>query len=109
MTNEDYLRGFYFMALLHLPIGDYELSDLQNMDYDQLKAAFDFQVKDGDVLEVYLMDDDGDYVGYHEATPDQLADAYDAYIENNFVVLRDMHGVSSCMQFCDCHDSRSDC
>ena len=109
MNNKEYMKGFYFMALLHLPIGEYELSDLQGMDHDQLKKAFDFQVKDGDVLEVYLMDDDGDYVGYHEATPDQLEDAYDAYIENNFVVLRDMHGVSSCMQFCDCHDSRSNC
>ena len=102
MTNEEYLKGFYFMALIHL--FDYEVSDLKDMDHDQLKEIFDFQV-DGDVLDVYLMDDDGNYVGYHEATPDQLSDAYDAYVENNFVVLRDMHDVSSCMQFCDCHIS----
>ena len=103
MTNEEYLKGFYFMALIHLfnfeewDSGN-SISDLKDMDHDQLKEIFDFQVKDGDVLEVYLMNDDGDYVGYHEATPDQLEDAYDAFIENNFVVLRDMHGVSSCMQ-----------
>ena len=102
MTNEEYLKGFYFMALIHL--FDYEVSDLKDIEHDQLKEIFDFQV-DGDVLDVYLMDDDGNCVEYHEATSEQLSDAYDAYVENNFVVLRDMHGVSSCMQFCDCHIS----
>ena len=101
--NEEYWKGFFFMALIHLH--QYEVSDLKGMEYDQLKKIFEWNVKnDEEFLSDYLMNDDGDSIEWSDATEWDKAVAYDGYIENNIEVLAD-YGVSRDLQFCDCHEA----